>query len=58
MTARTGQGAPYENRYVFVFTIREALIVEVHEHLDTLYAQKLLFDPVGQSSPLDSPSSD
>ncbi len=54
MVARTGQGEPYKNRYVFVFTIRDGLICEVHEHLDTLYAQKLLFDPVGQRSPLDS----
>ena len=53
MRARTGQGAAYENRYVFVFRIQEGRIVEVHEHLDTLYAQRLLFDPVGQHSPLE-----
>ncbi len=54
MNARTGQGEPYRNHYVFVFQIREGLIVEVHEHLDTLYAQRKLFDPVGQKSPIDS----
>ena len=54
MTARTAAGAPYENRYVFVFRVRDARIVEVHEHLDTLYAQRVLFDPAGRSSPLDS----
>ena len=54
MTARTRQGTPYENRYVFVFTIRDDLIVAVHEHLDTFYAQRLLFDPVGHHSPLDA----
>lgn len=53
MRARTGQGEPYENHYVFVFTIRDGRIAEVHEHLDTLYAQRKLFDPVGQASPLD-----
>ena len=52
ITARTGQGEPYENHYVFVFTIRDQRITEVHEHLDTLYAQRKLFDPVGQHSPL------
>ena len=55
MNARTGQGKPYTNDYVFVFTIRDGLIVEVHEHLDTLYAQRMLFDPAGQRSPLDDP---
>jgi len=53
MRARTGQDAAYENRYVFVFRIQGGRIVEVHEHLDTLYAQRLLFDPVGQRSPLE-----
>ncbi len=53
MTARTGKGADYQNQYVFVFRLRDGLIVEVHEHLDTLYAQRLLFDPVGQASPLE-----
>ncbi|MBJ18036.1 MAG: nuclear transport factor 2 family protein [bacterium] len=54
INARTGQGEPYRNQYVFVFRIRANRIVEVHEHLDTLYAQRKLFDPVGQKSPLDS----
>ena len=48
-------GANYENHYVFVFTIRDGRIAEVHEHLDTLYAQRVLFDPLGQRSPLDDP---
>ena len=55
MTARTAGGATYENHYVFVFTIRDGRIAEVHEHLDTLYAQRVLFDPLGQRSPLDDP---
>jgi len=53
MQARTSLGEPYLNHYVFVFQIRQGLIVEVHEHLDTLYAQRMLFDPIGQKSPLD-----
>ena len=53
MTATTAKGAPYENHYVFVFSIRDGLIAEVHEHLDTHYAQRRLFDPVGMASPLD-----
>ena len=54
LVARTGQGEAYRNHYVFVFTLRGGLIVEVHEHLDTLYAQRKLFDPLGQKSPLDA----
>lgn len=52
LSARTGQGEAYSNQYVFVFRFREGLIVEVHEHLDTLYAQRKLFDPAGMQSPL------
>ena len=53
LRATTGQGAAYRNDYVFVFRIRDGFIVEIHEHLDTHYAQRLLFDPAGQDSPLD-----
>ncbi|MFK7897415.1 MAG: nuclear transport factor 2 family protein [Myxococcota bacterium] len=53
ITGRSKGGAPYRNHYVMVFQVRDGLIVEVHEHLDTLYAQKVLFDPVGWASPLD-----
>jgi len=53
MAATTAAGEPYRNHYVFVFTLRDGRIVEVHEHLDTLYTQRLLFDPVGRSSPVD-----
>ena len=49
---RTRAGEAYENAYVFVFTVRDDRIVRVHEHLDTLYAQRKLFDPAGQRSPL------
>lgn len=56
MTATTRSGAPYENRYVFVFRFRDGRIAEIHEHLDTLYTQRMLFDPIGQASPLDASS--
>lgn len=54
LSARTAAGEPYRNDYVFLFRVRAGLIVEIHEYLDTLYGQKLLFDPVGQSSSLDA----
>lgn len=49
---RTAAGDVYENAYVFVFKLHDGRIAEVREHLDTLYAQRKLFDPAGQSSPL------
>lgn len=45
--ATTAGGEPYRNHYVFVFRLQEEKIVEIREHLDTLYAQHMLFDPVG-----------
>jgi ketosteroid isomerase-like protein len=54
ITGQSRQGAPYRNHYVMVFQVREGRITEVHEYLDTLYAQRVLFDPVGWSSPLDA----
>jgi ketosteroid isomerase-like protein len=53
LSARTAAGAPYLNHYVFVFRLAEGLIVEIHEHFDTHYTQRMLFDPTGQRSPLD-----
>lgn len=52
--ATTRSGAPYENHYVMVFELRGDRIAEVREHVDSLYAQRLLFDPVGMRSPLDA----
>jgi len=54
LEAKTRAGLPYLNHYVFVFRMRDGKISEVREHLDTFYAQRLLFDPAGQSSPLDT----
>lgn len=45
--ATTHSGEPYCNHYVFVFRLHEGKIVEVHEHVDTLYAKRMLFDPLG-----------
>jgi ketosteroid isomerase-like protein len=45
--ATTRSGQPYCNHYVFVFRLHDEKIVEVHEHVDTLYAQRMLFDPLG-----------
>lgn len=52
--ATTKSGAPYENHYVMAFQLRGDRIAEVREYVDSLYAQRLLFDPVGMASPLDA----
>lgn len=54
LSAKTRAGESYRNHYVFVFRLHAGRIVEIHEHLDTHYAQRLLFDPAGQSSGLDA----
>lgn len=54
LSARTLAGEPYLNHYVFVFRIRDGLITEIREYFDSHYGQRMLFDPVGQRSPLDS----
>lgn len=40
-------GEPYLNFYHFLFRVREGKIVEIREHLDTLYAFRTLFVPAG-----------
>jgi len=42
-------GEPYENHYHFLFVLREGRIAEIHEHLDTLYAYRKLFEPLGMT---------
>ena len=54
LRATTRAGEPYVNHYVFVFRFQDGRIVEIHEHLDTHYTQRTLFDPVGQASSLDA----
>ncbi|MEZ4330594.1 MAG: nuclear transport factor 2 family protein [Myxococcota bacterium] len=51
--ATTRRGEPYENHYVMAFDLRDGRIVEVREYVDSLYAQRKLFDPAGMASPLD-----
>ncbi|HYC54383.1 MAG TPA: nuclear transport factor 2 family protein [Candidatus Binatia bacterium] len=40
-------GEAYENFYHFLFRIRDGRIVEIREHLDSLYAYRKLFIPAG-----------
>ncbi|MEX2207407.1 MAG: nuclear transport factor 2 family protein [Myxococcota bacterium] len=40
-------GRDYRNHYHFLFVIRDGRIAEFHEHLDTLYAFRALFEPAG-----------
>ena len=40
-------GKDYENHYHFLFVISDGRIAEFHEHLDTLYAFRALFEPAG-----------
>lgn len=46
LSATTRGGEAYRNHYVFVFRLAGGLIAEIHEHLDTLYTQRKLFDPL------------
>ena len=48
-------GEPYENLYVFLFWIRDSVFREVHEHLDTAYAERVLLKPAGIESGADMP---
>ena len=42
--ARTAKGEDYENHYHFAFQLRDGKICAVREYVDTLYAQRKLFD--------------
>ncbi len=44
MRARTAKGQPYRNYYHFAFRLRAGRICAVKEYLDTLYAQRMLFE--------------
>jgi ketosteroid isomerase-like protein len=52
-SARTGED--YDNLYAFFFWIREGVIVEIHEHLDTAYAGARLLQPAGIASGAEMP---
>lgn len=40
-------GNPYDNLYAFLFWIRDGRFSEIHEHLDTAYAEATLLHPAG-----------
>ena len=44
MNARTAKGQPYHNHYHFAFRLRDGKICAVKEYVDTLYAQRMLFE--------------
>ncbi len=48
MRARTPAGETYDNRYVFVYELREGRIREIREHVDTRYAASF-FEGAGSS---------
>jgi len=45
----------YENLYVFLFWIRDGIFQEIHEHLDTSYANRVLLNPAGITSGAEMP---
>lgn len=48
-------GAAYDNLYAFFFWIRDDVIVEIHEHLDTAYVATTLLEPAGIAAGVDMP---
>jgi ketosteroid isomerase-like protein len=53
LSARTGKA--YDNLYAFFFWIRDGVITEIHEHLDTLYIGAMLLGPAGIAAGVDMP---
>ncbi|MEZ4330889.1 MAG: nuclear transport factor 2 family protein [Myxococcota bacterium] len=47
--------AYYDNLYAFFFWIRDGMITEIHEHLDTLYVGATLLQPAGIAAAVDLP---
>jgi ketosteroid isomerase-like protein len=52
-SARSGEA--YDNLYAFFFWIRDEVIVEIHEHLDTAYVGAKLLGPAGIASGTEMP---
>lgn len=48
-------GKTYDNLYAFFFWIREGVITEIHEHLDTLYIGATLLEPAGIAAGVEMP---
>jgi ketosteroid isomerase-like protein len=38
----TFEGEPYHNQYCLVFIVRDGMIAEVHEHVDTAYSRDVI----------------
>ena len=49
--AATASGEPYRNHYHFAFRLRDGKIIIAKEYVDTLYAQRMLFDPAPSDAP-------
>ena len=49
--AATARGEPYRNHYHFAFRLRDGKIIIAKEYVDTLYAQRMLFDPALSNAP-------
>ena len=49
--AATARGEPYRNHYHFAFRLRDGKIIIAKEYVDTLYAQRMLFDPALSDAP-------
>jgi ketosteroid isomerase-like protein len=41
LSATTVLGRPYRNRYVILLRVEDGLVVEIDEHLDSLYAERV-----------------
>lgn len=47
ITAKNCKGENYENYYLFLIEVENGKFKSVREYLDTLYAQRVLFEPAG-----------
>jgi len=45
--AKNSVGDDYHNFYCLTFRIRDGKICEMREHVDSMYAKQVLFDPAG-----------
>ena len=50
--ATTARGDAYRNHYHFAFRLRDGQILAAKEYVDTLYAQRMLFEPADPEPPL------
>jgi len=45
IASKSALGDPYHNHYHFLFRVRDGKVVEIREHMDSLYAFRTLFVP-------------